>query len=60
MNNFSEIQTEQNYKTDKNCLLEEILITIGDYFNMHAVQTGNNAVLSLDNGQRFIISIAEA
>ena len=50
---------EKNYKIDEKCLLEEIILTIREYFSCTIVQNGRNALLSFENGQRFRLSAEE-
>ena len=50
---------EKNYKIDEKSLLEEIILTIREYFSCTIVQNGRNALLSFENGQRFRLSAAE-
>lgn len=47
---------EKHYEIDEKSLLEEILITIGDYFSCTIVQEGRHALLSFENGQKFRLS----
>ncbi len=41
---------EKNYKIDEKSLLEEIILTIREYFSCTIVQNGRNALLSFENG----------
>ena len=50
---------EKNYKIDEKSLLEEIILTIREYFYCTIVQNGRNALLSFENGQRFRLSAEE-
>ena len=50
---------EKNYKIDEKSLLEEIILTIREYFSCTIVQNGRNALLSFENGQRFRLSAEE-
>ena len=60
-NKFNMEQTEikNTYEIDEKGLLEEIIITIRDYFNCNIVQSDNSALLHFDNEQRFKLSIDE-
>ena len=49
----------KNYKIDEKSLLEEIILTIREYFSCTIVQNGRNALLSFENGQRFRLSAEE-
>ena len=50
---------EKNYKTDEKSLLWEFLFTLRAYFNISAVQDSGMALLSLENGQRFKLTLEE-
>ena len=50
---------EKNYKIDEKSLLEEIILTIREYFSCTIVQNGRNSLLSFENGQRFRLSAEE-
>ena len=50
---------EKNYKIDEKSLLEEIILTIREYFSCTIVQNGRHALLSFENGQRFRLSAEE-
>ena len=50
---------EKNYKIDEKSLLEEIILTIREYFSCTIVQNCRNALLSFENGQRFRLSAEE-
>ena len=50
---------KKNYKIDEKSLLEEIILTIREYFSCTIVQNGRNALLSFENGQRFRLSAEE-
>ena len=50
-------QAEKTYKIDEESLLEEILITIREYFSCTMVQKGNQAIFTFENGQRFRICV---
>ena len=50
-------QAEKTYKIDEESLLEEILITIREYFSCTMVQKGNMAIFTFENGQRFRICV---
>ncbi len=52
-------RAEKNYKTDEKSLLWEFLFTLRAYFNISAVQDGGMALFSLENGQRFKLSLEE-
>lgn len=54
---MKQIEAKNTYNIDEKSLLEEIIITIQDYFNCHIVQNDNFALLHFDNGQRFKLSI---
>lgn len=56
---MEQIETKNTYNIDEKSLLEEIIITIQDYFNCNIVQSDNSALLHFDNGQRFKLSIDE-
>lgn len=47
----------KTYKIDEESLLEEILITIREYFSCTMVQKGNQAIFTFENGQRFRICV---
>ena len=50
---------KNTYNIDEKGLLQEIIITIQDYFNCNIVQSDNSAILHFDNGQRFKLTIDE-
>lgn len=50
-------QAEKTYKIDEESLLEEILITIREYFSCTMVQKGNQAIFTFENGPRFRICV---
>ena len=50
-------QAEKTYKIDEESLLEEILITIREYFSCTMAQKGNQAIFTFENGQRFRICV---
>lgn len=50
-------QAEKTYKIDEESLLEEILITIKEYFSCTMVQKGNQAIFTFENGPRFRICV---
>ena len=54
---MTQMQSEKSYKIDEKSLLEEIIITIRDYFNCNIMQNDNAALLHFDNGQRFKLTI---
>ena len=51
-------ETQNNYKIDERSLLEEIIITIKDYFCCN-IAGGSSALLHFENGQRFKLTIAQ-
>lgn len=57
---MNQMKNEAVYNTDEKSLLEEIIITIGEYFDCDIVQTGGIALLNLKNGQRFALTVKEA
>ena len=50
---------EKNYKTDEKSLLQEFVVTIREYFDISVVQQEGKAVISLVNGQRFLLELSE-
>ena len=56
---MEQIEAKNTYNIDEKSLLEEIIITIQDYFNCNIVQSDNSALLHFDNGQRFKLTIGE-
>lgn len=56
---MEQMQNEKNYKTDEKCLLEEFIAAAEDCFNSSIVQGGNVAVVRLNSGQVFKLSLAE-
>ena len=52
-------QSEKTYKIDEESLLEEILITIREFFSCTMLQKGNLAIFTFENGQRFKICVQE-
>ena len=50
---------EKNYKTDEKSLLQEFVVTIREYFDISVVQQEGKAVISLANGQRFLLELSE-
>lgn len=50
-------QAEKTYKIDEESLLEEILITIREYFSCTMAQKENQAIFTFENGQRFRICV---
>ena len=52
-------QGEKTYKIDEESLLEEILITIREYFSCTMLQKENQAIFTFENGQRFRICVQE-
>ena len=50
-------QAEKTYKIDEKSLLEEILITIREYFSCTMAQKENQAIFTFENGQRFRICV---
>lgn len=47
------------YKTDEKSILQEIIITVKEYFDCKIVQSGGCALLSLKNGQQFSLTVEE-
>ena len=56
---MEQLNAKNTYNIDKKSLLNEIIITIRDYFNCYIVQSDNSALLHFDNGQRFKLTIGE-
>ena len=56
---MEQLDAKNTYNIDEKGLLNEIIITIQDYFNYNIVQNDNAALLHFDNGQRFKLSIDE-
>lgn len=56
---MEQTEIKNTYEIDEKGLLEEIIITIRDYFNCNIVQSDNSALLHFDNEQRFKLSIDE-
>ena len=54
---MEQLDAKNTYNIDEKGLLNEIIITIQDYFNCNIVQNDNAALLHFDNGQRFKLSI---
>lgn len=57
---MEQMKNQSVYKTDEKSLLEEIVLTIGEYFDCNIVQSGGSALLSLGNGQKFRLKLEEA
>ena len=55
MNGFEE---EKRYEIDGKSLLEEIAMTIREYFSCTVVQEGEKALLTFENGQRFRLALS--
>ena len=56
---MEQTEIKNTYEIDEKGLLEEIIITIRDYFNCNIVQSDNSALLHFDNEQRFKLLIDE-
>lgn len=56
---MEQTEIKNTYEIDEKGLLEEIIVTIRDYFNCSIVQSNNSALLHFDNGQRFKLTIDE-
>lgn len=56
---MEQLKTKNTYNIDEKGLLQEIIITIQDYFNCNIMQNDNAALLHFDNGQRFKLSTDE-
>ena len=56
---MEQLDAKNTYNIGEKGLLNEIIITIRDYFNCNIVQSDNSALLHFDNGQRFKLSIDE-
>ena len=54
---MQQINSEKHYKIDEKSLLEEVIITIRDYFSCTIVQDGRNALMTFENGHRFCLSV---
>lgn len=54
---MEQFEAKSTYNIDEKSLLEEIIITIRNYFNCHIVQNDNAALLHFDNGQRLKLTI---
>lgn len=54
---MEQLEAKSTYNIDEKSLLEEIIITIRDYFNCNIMQNDNAALLHFDNGQRFKLTI---
>ena len=50
---------EKNYKNEEKSLLQEFVVTIREYFDISVVQQEGKAVISLANGQRFLLELSE-
>ena len=50
---------KKTYKIDEESLLEEILITIREFFSCTMAQKENQAIFTFENGQRFRICVQE-
>ena len=53
------MQSEKSYKIDEKSLLEEIVITIGEFFDCRIVRSGGEALLHSNDGQKFKLSVTE-
>ena len=51
---------EKSYVTDEKSLLWEFVFTLREYFNMTAVQSGGSALIALENGQTFVLTLRPA
>lgn len=56
---MKQLEAKNTYNIDEKSLLEEIIITIRDYFNCTIMQSDNYAILHFDNEQRFKLTIDE-
>lgn len=54
-----QMKDEIIYKTDEKSILQEIIITVKEYFDCKIVQSGGCALLSLKNGQKFSLTVEE-
>lgn len=54
---MEQLDAKNTYNIDEKGLLQEIIITIQDYFNCNIVQNNSAALLHFDNGQRFKLAI---
>ena len=50
---------EKHYEIDEKSLLEEIVITIGEFFDCRIVRSGGEALLHFNDGQKFKLSVTE-
>ena len=56
---MTQMQSEKSYKIDEKSLLEEIVITIGEFFDSRIVRSGGEALLHFNDGQKFKLSVTE-
>ena len=56
---MTQMQSEKSYKIDEKSLLEEIVITIGEFFDCRIVRSGGEALLHFTDGQKFKLSVTE-
>ena len=56
---MTQMQSEKSYKIDEKSLLEEIVITIGEFFDCRIVRSGGEALLHFNDGQKFKLSVTE-
>ena len=56
---MNQMQSEKSYKIDEKSLLEEIVITIGEFFDCQIVRSGGEALLRFNDGQKFKLSVTE-
>ena len=53
------MQSENIYKIDEKCILEEIVVAVAELFDCRIVRSGEKALLHFQNGQKFMLSVAE-
>ena len=56
---MDQMQSENIYKIDEKCLLEEIVVAVAELFDCRIVRSGEKALLHFQNGQKFMLSITE-
>ena len=56
---MTQMQSEKSYKIDEKSLLEEIVITIGEFFDCRIVRSGGEALLHFNDGQKSKLSVTE-
>ena len=54
---MTQMQSEKSYKIDEKSLLEEIVITIGEFFDCRIVRSGGEALLHFNDGKNLNLPV---